>query len=88
MPTQKTCALCRYAIRDEDPIVVEQADVFHTPCWLRIESKTLVANLGGSDPICPVCQRAIRPEEYVVGRRVHLTHETCAHGPTLSEAER
>jgi len=41
---EKKCALCSYPIRDADPVVVEQGDLFHTPCWRLIESNTLIVD--------------------------------------------
>jgi hypothetical protein len=38
------CALCSYSIRDEDVVVAKQGDLFHKPCWLLVESRTLIAD--------------------------------------------
>jgi hypothetical protein len=40
----KKCALCSYSIRDEDLVVAKQGDLFHKPCWLLVESRTLIAD--------------------------------------------
>ena len=84
MAMQEKCALCGCAIRDEDRIVVSQGGIFHAPCWLRVESRT---HPGRNDAICPVCQRAILPDELIVDHQTHVKHEACSRGPTPSKAE-